>query len=75
MQHMRFVLTHKQVKELQHFLHGTKNKLEHTRALAVLIRYEGMTVKKDSTYTACLHRCSIQMEQKVQKEWYGWIED
>ena len=50
MQHMRFVLTHKQVKELQHFLHGTKNKLEHTRALAVLMGYEGMTVKKDSTH-------------------------
>ena len=61
MQHMRFVLTHKQVKELQHFLHGTKNKLEHTRALAVLMRYEGMTVKKIA-HTACLHRCSIQME-------------
>ena len=51
---MRFVLTHKQVKELQHFLHGTKNKLEHTRALAVLMRYEGMTVKK---IALTLHVC------------------
>ena len=46
MQHMRFVLTHKQVKELQHLLHGTKNKLEHARALAVLTRRGGMTVRK-----------------------------
>ena len=51
---MRFVLTDKQVKELQHFLHTTKNKFEYTRALAVLMRHEGMTVKK---VALTLHVC------------------
>lgn len=43
---MRFTLTDTQVKELQNFLHSTKDKHEHARALALLMRAEGSTVEK-----------------------------
>ena len=58
MQYVRFVPTLKQVKGLQHFLHGTKNRLEHARALAVLTRRGGMTVKydgKEGRHMRCMH--------------------
>lgn len=52
---MRFTLTDTQVKELQNFLHNTKDKHEHTRALALLMRYEGSTVEKvASTLRVCV---------------------
>jgi len=42
----RFRLMGKQVMELQHFLTNTKDKLEHTRALAILNRHKGMTAEQ-----------------------------
>jgi len=42
----RFNLMGKQVIELQNFLKNTKNKLEHTRALAILNRHNGMTAEQ-----------------------------
>lgn len=43
---MHFAPNEVQVKELQKFLHNTKDKHEHARALALLMRSEGMTAKK-----------------------------
>ena len=52
---MRFALTDRQVKELQNFLHSTKDRHEHTRALALLMRAEGSTVEKvASTLRVCV---------------------
>ena len=52
---MRFALTDTQVKELQNFLHSTKDKHEHTRALALLMRAEGNTVEKvANTLRVCI---------------------
>lgn len=42
----RFKLSHKQAVELEHFLKNTKDKLEHTRALAILNRHNGMTAEQ-----------------------------
>ena len=41
----RFKLMHKHVLELENFLKDTKDKIEHTRALAVLNRHRGMTAE------------------------------
>jgi len=42
----RFELSNGQVIELQHFLKNTRDKLEHTRALAILNRHNGMTAEE-----------------------------
>ncbi len=44
----KFRLLGKQVVELEHFLKSTNDKLEHTRALAILNRHTGMTAEQSA---------------------------
>ncbi len=52
---MHFVLDEVQVTELQNFLHNTRDKGEHARAVALLMRTEGTTADRVSnTLNVCI---------------------
>lgn len=66
----RFKLSDKQVVELEHFLKGTRDKLEHTRALAILNRHRGMTAEQaaeslDVTTVAVFKWCRRYREHGI----------